>query len=79
MANINPVPGQAAAVKDDPAKPWKALAPAVLGVAYSVVEGIQVANGDNVWDTNDTLTVILLGLAAIASYVVPNPKVARRS
>lgn len=59
----------------DKKRPWKALVPAFLGTAYVVVEGAQVAYGDNVWDTNDTFTVVLLGLASLTTYFVKNPVV----
>jgi hypothetical protein len=60
---------------DDPQKPLKALIPVAIGILYAVVEAARIAFGDQQWDMNDTIAVILAALTAAAVYFVPNPKI----
>ena len=76
MATELVTPNPTTVVADDPSRPWKAVAAAVVAVLLIAIPVVQTALLDGVWDTQDTLTVILAVLGAAAVYLVPNPKVA---
>ena len=76
MTNIEPTPAPADVI-DDPKRPWKAIVAVVLAVAIVAVQAIQTALNDQVWNTEDTMVVILAVLGALSVYLVPNPKVLR--
>ena len=69
-------------VKDDPAKPWKALVPAVIAGILAAI-GFAVADVDP-FTWKDGLQTFGVGLSAgaaigIPTYFTPNPKVVQRA
>lgn len=75
MATTLVTPEPTTKVADNPTKPWKAAVPIVLAALYALVEAVRIAYSDAVWDTNDTIAVVLAVITAVAVYLVPNPKV----
>lgn len=78
MANINPTPGQAAGVKDDPLKPWKAVGSFVATVIvalYFELKGRETLEGMRL---DEWFMVLLAALVvAITTFIIPNPKTTR--
>lgn len=77
MSSSSPVSGDV--VKDDPKRPYKTYAAALIAIAITVVQAIQAQSADGAWTTEDTLVTILAFLGAAAVYVTENPKVVRNN
>ena len=63
------------AIVDDPKRPWKAVVALAIPVAIAVLQLVQTAVNDGTWTIEDTITVLIGALGAVAVYLVPNPKV----
>ena len=70
------IPASTGRLKADPARPYKAIAAAVIAVAITVVQAIQSQSADGQWTTEDTIVTILAFLGAVAVYLTSNPIVA---
>lgn len=68
MSNTTPQP-ETGQVKDDPGKPYKAIAAAVVAGV-----GAAIAGGQDILPAWVMLLLVVLA-AGLGTYVVPNPKV----